>query len=97
MPTTKATLFLFVTHLTTQNMAYTTIKVYLAAVHSTHAAAGKYNIFEDQFTYCLLKVIKGMPKQTAISNPPRIRLPITTKILQKINTVLSSKPDTYLK
>ena len=83
MPTTKTTLLLFVTHLASQNLAYTTTKVYLAAIRSAHVAAGKHEIFEEQLTPCLLQVMKGIRKQTAISNPPRAHLPITMEIMKK--------------
>ena len=95
MPTTEATLLLFVTHLASQNLTYTTIKVYLAAIRSAHVAAGKHKIFEQQLTPRLLQVMKGIHKQTAISNPPRVRLPITTEILKKIGSVLSKEPNNY--
>ena len=39
--------------------------------------------------------MKGIHKQTAISNPPRARLPITTEILKKIGSVLSKEPNNY--
>ena len=96
MPTTEATLLLFVTHLVSQNLAYTTIKVYLATVWSAYVAAGKHKIFEEQLTPCLIQVMKGIHKQTAIFNPPRVCLPITTKILKKIDSVLSKEPNNTL-
>ena len=96
IPTTEATLLLFVTHLANQNLAYSTIKVYLAAVRSAHVAQGKHRSFESQLTPRLLLVMKGIRKLTSISKPPRVRLPITTDILQGINTVLSAEPDSYL-
>ena len=95
MPTTETTLLPFVTHLASQNLAYTTIKVYLAAIRSAHEAAGKHKIFEQQLTPRLLQVMKGIHKQTAISNPPRVCLPITTEILKKIGSVLSKEPNNY--
>ena len=52
-------------------------------------------IFEEQLTPPLLQVMKGIHKQTAISNPPRVRLPITTEILKKIGSVLSKEPNNY--
>ena len=96
IPTTEATLLLFVTHLANQNLAYSTIKVYLAAVRSAHVAQGKHRFFESQLTPRLLLVMKGIRKLTSISKPPRVRLPITTDILQGINTILSVEPDSYL-
>ena len=96
IPTTEATLLLFVTHLANQNLACSTIKVYLAAVHSAHVAQGKHRSFESQLTLCLLLVMKGIRKLTSTSKPPRVRLLITTEILQGINTVLSAEPDSYL-
>ena len=58
-------------------------------------AAGKHKIFEEQLTPRLLQVMKGIHKQTAISNPPRVRLPITAEILKKIGSVLSKEPNNY--
>ena len=40
--------------------------------------------------------MKGIRKLTSNSKPPRVHLPITTDILQGINTVLSAEPDSYL-
>ena len=40
--------------------------------------------------------MKGIRKLTSISKPPRVCLPITTDILQGINTVLLAEPDSYL-
>ena len=95
IPTNEATLLLFVSHLATQNLAYATIKVYLAAVCSAHVAAGMHNSFQDQLIPRLLQVMKGIRKQTAISRPPRICLPITTDIMQGIHKVLHNKPASY--
>ena len=96
IPTTEATLLLFVTHLANRNLAYSTIKVYLATVRSAHVAQGKHRSFKSQLTTRLLLVMKGICKLTSISKPPRARLPITTDILQGINTVLSAEPGLYL-
>ena len=95
MLTTEAILLLFVTHLSSHNLAYTTIKVYLADIRSAHVAAGKHKIFEEQLTPPLLQVMKVIHKQTTISNPPRVRLLITTEILKKIGSVLSKEPNNY--
>ena len=92
MPTTEVIL-LFVTHLASHNLACTTIKVYLAAVCSAHVAVGKHKIFKEQLTPRLLQVMKGIHKQTAIYNPPRVCLPITTEILKKIRSILSKEPN----
>ena len=94
IPTNEATLLLFVSHLAIQNLAYATIKVYLAAVRSAHVAVGKHNNFQSQLTPRLLQVMKGIRKQTATSKPPRIRLPITTDIMHGIHKVLSNESAT---
>ena len=83
-------------HLVNQNMAYSTIKVYLPSVRSAHVTQGKHKSFESQLTLRLLLVMKGIRKLTSISKPPRVRLPITTDILEGINTVLSAEPDSYV-
>ena len=41
--------------------------------------------------------MKWIWQLTNISKPPRVRLPITSDILQGINTVLSAEPDSYFK
>ena len=86
----------FVTHLVNQNLAYSTIKVYLATVRSAHVAQGKHKIFESQLTPRLLLVMKGVRKLTSISKLPRVHLPITSDILQGINTILSAELDSCL-
>ena len=92
----SATITLFVTHLANHNLAYSTIRVYLAAVCCVHVAEGKHNTFESQLTPRLLLVMKGIHKLTSnISKPPRVRFPITSDILQGINTVLSAEPGSY--
>ena len=60
IPTTEATLLLFVTQLANQNLTYSTIKVYFAAVHSAHihVAQGKHKIFESQLAPHLLLFMK---------------------------------------
>lgn len=55
----------------------------------------KHSTFESQLTSHLLLIMKGIHKLTRISKPPRIRLPITSDILQWINTVISAEPDSY--
>jgi len=79
----------------TLNLSYSTIKVYLAAVRSAHVAARKHSNFESQSTPRVLQVMKGICKQKAISNLPRVRLPITMDIMGGNRTVLSNQPETY--
>ena len=95
IPTTETTLLLFVTYLANQNLAYSTIRVYLTAIRSVHVTEGKHNTFESQLTPRLLLVMKGIRKLTDTSKPPRVRLPITSDILQGIHTVLSAEPHLY--
>ena len=95
IPTSDTTLLLFVSHLTTQNLAYATIKIYLAAVCGSHVAARKHNTFQSQLMPRLHQVMKGICKLTAISKPPRVHLPITIDIMQGIHTALSNEPDTH--
>ena len=45
VPTTETSLMLFATHLATSGLAYTSIKVYLAAVRHLHVTKGKHSQF----------------------------------------------------
>lgn len=93
-PTSEKTLLLFVTHLATRGLSYATIKVYLAAVRYIHVAAGHHNAFDLQFTPRLHQLLRGIRKESS-TTPPRQRLPITIKLMQKIKHLLTKQPTTY--
>ena len=89
MPSTEATLVLFVTHLAETNIAYATIKVYLAAVRQLHVSTGL------QLTPRLHQVLRGIKKRQAAHHPTKIRLPITIHIMKKIKEALSQELCSY--
>ena len=95
LPATEATLLLFVSYLATHNISHTTIKVYLSAVRHLHVSAGMHTFFNNQLTPRLQLTLKGVQKSQASTQPPRIRLPITLEILERIKTLLSKQPSSY--
>ena len=88
MPTTEPTLLLFLAFLAKEGLAYTTIKVYLAAISNLHTTAGLHNVYSQQLTPYVEQVVQGIKKEQLRSRPPRIRLPITTEIMSCIHKVL---------
>ena len=92
VPTTETSLMLFATHLATSGLAYTSIKVYLAAVRHLHVTKGKHSQFTAQLTPRLQQVLKGIKKAQAVSRQPAIRRPITPTILKGIRATLLSQP-----
>ena len=62
IPTSESILLLFVAHLTTPNLSYTTVKVYLSAVRHMHVTAGQHSNFTQQLTPRLQQVLKGIQK-----------------------------------
>ena len=95
LPTSEATLTLFITHLATENISYKTIKVYLSAVRHMHVSAGMFSEFCQQLTPCLQLTLKGIQRSQAVSHSPKPRLPITLQLLQNIYTYLSQQPHCY--
>lgn len=95
VPSTEATLVLFVTHLAETNTAYATIKVYLAAVRQLHVSTGLHAQFYLQLTPRLQQVLRGIKKRQAAHHPTRIRLPITIHIMKKIKEALSPELRSY--
>jgi len=91
IPTSESTLLLFATHLATQRLSYSTIKVYMAAIRSAHVTTGNHAIFENQSTPRLDHLLQGIHKAESKSNPHRIRLPITMDIMLKIRTAFSTQ------
>ena len=95
MPTTESTLLLFVTFLVKDDLAYTTIKVYIAAIHNLHTSSGLHNTYSQQLTPYLEQVLQGIKKEQLQSRPPRVRLPITTEIMSCIHKMLSKSPNNH--
>ena len=95
VPTTEATLLLFLAFLAKDGLAYTTIKVYLAAISNLHTTAGLHNIYSQQLTPYLEQVVQGIKKEQLRSRPPRIRLPITTEIMSRIHNILARSPNDH--
>ena len=94
-PASEATLILFASYLATQNISYTTIKVYLSAVRNMHVSMGLHNVFNAQLTPRLQLTLKGIQKSQASTHPPRVRLPITLQIMGSIKALLSKQPHSY--
>ena len=95
VPSTEATFVLFVSHLAESNIAYATIKVYLAAVRQLHVSTGLHVQFSLQLTPRLQQVLRGIKKRQAVHHPTRVRLPITIHIMKNIKDALSREPDSY--
>ena len=95
LPTSEQTLLLYITHLGQLNLAHKTIKVYLSAVRNLHLTSGHFKAFESKLSPRLERVLKGIKSSQAKTNPPRIRLPITSSIMFKIRSVLANRPCDY--
>ena len=72
IPASEATLILFASYLATQNISYTTIKVYLSAVRHMHVSMGLHNFFNAQLTPRLQLTLKGIQKSQTSTHPPRV-------------------------
>ena len=95
IPATEATLIFFATYLATINISHATIKVYLAGVRHMHVSAGLFSYFDKQLTPRLQLTLKGIQKNQAVTQPPRIRLPITLQIMENIKTFMAKQPSSY--
>ena len=97
IPASEHTLLLFVTHLATQNLSYSTIKVYMSAVRSAHVTTGNHTDFDSQLTPRLDRLLKGIRKEVSKIGSPKQRLPITMEIMTGIKSVLNKRPKTHYK
>ena len=95
LPASEATLVLFSTHLAATNTSHSTIKVYLAAVRQLHVLSGLHEFFNRQLTPRLQQVLRGIKKCQAEFRPTKLRLPITTQLMQQIQQMLSKEPHSY--
>ena len=89
IPTSEATLLLFVTYLADQGCSSSTIKVYLAAIRNAHEAQGEHECFMEASTPRLQRVMKGIQREQATVTCHRTRKPITISIMLQIQRILS--------
>ena len=82
---------LFVTDLAMSGLAYSTIKVYLAAVRHLHVTYGKHTQFSTQLTPRLQQVLKGVKKSHGTIKKSATRRPITLTIMIGIKKFLFSQ------
>jgi len=94
IPASEQTLLLFATHLADSSITYSTIKVYISAIRHMHVREGLHEDFSTQLTPRLHLTLKGIQKSQATSSQ-RTRLPITLKIMQSINGLLTEDPHSY--
>ena len=92
LPTSEATLSMFVSYLAHEGLAHSTIKVDLSAIRNLHVSAGLHEEFSNQLTPRLELVLRGIKKDKAESAPEQVRLPITIEIMHKIKRVLQCRP-----
>ena len=93
VPTSERTLLMFIAHLAKEGIAYTSIKVYLAAIRHLHVAIGMYHSYSQQLSPYLELVIKGIKREQLQRKSPRQRLPITADIMANIYTALAHTPN----
>ena len=91
MPTTETTLIFFTTYLASERITYATIKVYLAAIHSTNVSAGLHSYFYQQLSPCLQR----NKKIQANIQPVETHLPITFNIIKNNKNLLSRQFNSY--
>ena len=76
-------------------LSYSTIKVYLSAVHNLHLTLGLLDVFSAQSTSCLMQVLQEIKRYQACSTLPTIWLPITILIIHSLKAMLSQNPKDY--
>lgn len=94
IPASEQTLLLFVSSMA-NNISHGTIKVYLSAVRHMHVIVGLHTHFSQQLTPRLQLTLNGIKRSQVASSPPRVRLPITLQLMQKIKNLLLQQPDSY--
>ena len=60
-----------------------------------HVSAGMFSFFDKQLTPQLQLTLKGIWKTQAVTQPLRICLPITLRIMGNIKTLLARQPSSY--
>ena len=88
LPSTEHILLLFVAHLVNEGLVYSTIKVYLSALHNLHVATGHHQIFASQLKPRLEQVLCSIKRTEASQSPPRSRLPITIQLMRRFKIAL---------
>ena len=86
---------MFIAHLAKEGVAHTTIKVYLAAIRYLHVSVGMHQTYNQQLSPYLELAKKEIKKKQLHGRPQRQRLPITSKIMASIYTVLAHIPNDY--
>ena len=77
------------------NITHPTIKVYISAIRNLHVASRQHQHFANQLTPRLEQVLHGIKREQAYSLPAKVRLPITTQIMQQIKQLLLKCPHSY--
>ena len=86
---------MFIAHLAKEGIAYTTIKVYLAAIRYLHVSVRMHQTYNQQLSPYLELVMKGIKKEQLHGKPQHQSLPITSRIMASIYTVLAHTPNDY--
>ena len=86
---------MFIAHLAKEEVAHTTIKVYLAAIRYLHVSVGMHQTYNQQLSPYLELVMKGIKKEQLHGKPQCQHLPITSRIIASIYTVLAHTPNDY--
>lgn len=60
-----------------------------------HVTVGLHTHFSQQLTPRLQWALKGIKKSQVASSPPRVHLPITLQLMQKIKILLLQQPGSY--
>ena len=93
-PLSEHLLCSFAAYLADQQLAPQTIKSYLSALRNTQISLGLPDPREQSSLPILKRVQAGISRIRMLKgSPPRIRLPITAHILEKIHTALISSSD----
>ena len=91
----RINLLSFSAYLAKQNITHSTIKVYIFAIRNLHVASGQHLHFTNQLTPRLEQVLRGIKREQSCKLPTKLRLPITTQIMQQIKVFLLKSPHDY--
>ena len=69
LPTSEATLLLFMANLAMDSLAYTTIKLYLSVIRHLHMTFGLHSSYAEQLTPRLQLVLQGIKKKQLHGKP----------------------------
>lgn len=87
----EETLLMYVAYLNEEGLKVSSIKVYLAAVRSYYVAKGWGNIMDGY--YRLKLAIKALE---LVSEPPKVKLPVTLELLDRIWSIVHRDYDGHL-